>query len=45
VEPFFPDVASPIYRKISLPELPKLARDGAAGPLRAIMRPQPVEEK
>ena len=45
VEPFFPDVASPIYRKISLPELPKLARDGAAGPLSAIMRPQPVEEK
>lgn len=43
VEPFFPDVSSPIYEKIGLPELPRLVR-GADGRLTAVMRPQPVEE-
>jgi hydrogenase small subunit len=44
VEPFFPDVSSPIYRKIELPELPRVVGDDA-GQMRAIMRPQPTEEK
>jgi len=45
VEPFFPDVASPIYQKIGLPELPRVAVDAATGQLVAVMRPQPVEEE
>jgi len=45
VEPFFPDVSSPIYEKIGLPELPRVVRDTETGRLKTIMRPQPVEEK
>ncbi|MBN1458299.1 MAG: hydrogenase small subunit [Armatimonadetes bacterium] len=45
VEPFFPDVASPIYQKIGLPELPRVAVDAATGQLAAVMRPQPAEEE
>ncbi len=45
VEPFFPDVASPIYRKIGLPELPRVALDKGSGKLAAVMRPQPAEDE
>ena len=45
VEPFFPDVSSPIYQKIGLAELPRVVRDAETGRLKTIMRPQPVEEK
>ena len=45
VEPFFPDLASPIYRKVGLPELPRVARDEGSGKLVAIMRPQPAEDE
>ncbi len=45
VEPFFPDVASPIYQKIGLPELPRVARDTETGRLKMIMRPTPAEEE
>jgi hydrogenase small subunit len=45
VEPFFPDVASPIYRKIGLPELPRVALDEGSGRLAAVMRPQPAEDE
>ncbi len=44
VEPFFPDVASPIYRKVGLPELPRVALDKDLGELVAIMRPHPSED-
>jgi hydrogenase small subunit len=44
-EPFFPDVSSPIYRKIEFPELPRVALNADTGRLRAIMRPEPAEEK
>jgi hydrogenase small subunit len=45
VEPFFPDVASPIYRKIGMPELPRLALGAKTGELQAILRPQLREEE
>jgi len=45
VEPFFPDVSSPIYEKIGLPELPRVVQDAETGRLKTIMRPQPVEGK
>jgi len=45
VEPFFPDVSSPIYQKIGLAELPRVVRDAETGRLKTIMRPQPVEGK
>ncbi len=41
VEPFFPDVSCPIYRKIELAELPRIARD-ESGKLVAVARPKPV---
>jgi len=44
VEPFFPDVSCPIYRKIPLPELPHIGRDEASGELVAVPRPKPAEE-
>ena len=44
VEPFFPDVASPIYRKIGLTELPRLALVPGTGQLQAVQRPQLTEE-
>jgi len=45
VEPFFPDVASPIYRKLGLPELPRVTVNTDTGALRTIMRPSLAEEK
>ena len=44
VEPFFPDVSCPIYRKISLPELPHIGREEASGKLMAVPRPKSAEE-
>jgi hydrogenase small subunit len=40
VEPFFPDVSCPIYRKIGLPELPRIAKDESSGQLVAVSRPK-----
>jgi hydrogenase small subunit len=45
VEPFFPDVSCPIYAKIGLPEVPRLAKDGQTGDLVAVMRPAPAENE
>ena len=44
VEPFFPDISCPIYRKIGLQELPRIARDEESGELVAVRRPEQVEE-
>jgi len=44
VEPFFPDVSSPIYQKIGLSSLPRIARDEKTGELTAVARPKPAEE-
>jgi len=45
VEPFFPDVSSPIYRKIGLEELPRIRREATTGRMKTIMRPKSPEEE